>query len=132
MSRKIKQPRKLHQLGSQLSDNESLHKYEPSFRRWLARELTEGRLANNEAARKFSIPTAIVSLIKKQYAPQIVTLGDMTESEKQQLEELQKRLKLLEKQLEDARIKNIALETLVDVAEKELKIPIRKKPGAKQ
>ena len=132
MSRKFKQPRKVHELGRKLSDNESLHKYELSFRRWLARELMEGRLTINEAARRFSIPTAIVSFIKKQFAPQIVTLGDMTEAEKQQLEELQKRLKLLEKQLEDARIKNIALETLVDVAEKEFKIPIRKKPGAKQ
>ena len=132
MTRKFKQPRKLHKLASELSDDETLQKYEPAFRRWLAREITEGRLGINEAARKFGIPFASISLMRKQYAPEVVFLKDMTESEKHQLEELQKRLKLLEKQLEDARIKNIALETLVDVAEKEFKIPIRKKPGAKQ
>lgn len=132
MSKKFKSPRKLHKLAPHLSDNESLHKYEPAFRRWLAREITEGRLGINEAARKFTIPFATISLIRKLYAPEVVFLEDMTEAEKHQLEELQKRLKLLEKKLEDARIKNIALETLVDVAEKEFKIPIRKKPGAKQ
>lgn len=132
MTRKFKHPRKLHKLAPQLSDNESLHKYEPAFRRWLGREITEGRMGVNEAARKFNLPAAVASHIKQDYAPKVVFLEDMTEAEKHQLQELQKRLKLLEKQLEDARIKNIALETLVDVAEKELKIPIRKKPGAKQ
>ena len=38
----------------------------------------------------------------------------------------------LEQQLEDARMRNIALDTLIDVAEEKLKINIRKKPGAKQ
>ena len=132
MSRKFKQPRKLHKIAPHLSDDESLHKYEPGFRRWLGREIAEGRMGVNEAARKFNIPFGIASLIKKHYAPKVVFLKDMTEAEKHQLEELQKRLKLLEKQLEDARVKNIALETLVDVAEKEFNIPIRKKPGAKQ
>ncbi|BAV04552.1 hypothetical protein FLA_2815 [Filimonas lacunae] len=56
----------------------------------------------------------------------------MTEAEKKKLEELEKQVKLLQKQLEHAEIKNIALETLIDVAENDLKIPIRKKPGAKQ
>jgi transposase len=55
----------------------------------------------------------------------------MTEAEKKSQKQ-QQRIKELEKQLEDAQVKNIALETLVDVAEKEFKIPIRKKPGAKQ
>lgn len=132
MTKQFKRPRQLHQLASSLSEDKSLHKFEPAFRRWLARELAEGRITVLQAAERFKIPDVIIRLIKKQYAPQIVSLGDMTEAEKQQLEELQKRLKLLEKQLEDARIKNIALETLVDVAEREFKIPIRKKPGAKQ
>lgn len=56
----------------------------------------------------------------------------MTEKERQKLESLQKRVKKLEKQLEDAQMKNIALDTLIDVAEEQLKIPIRKKAGAKQ
>jgi hypothetical protein len=61
-----------------------------------------------------------------------LSLPLMTEQEKQELSALQKQLKAMEKQLEDARMHNIALDTLIDVAEEKLKIDIRKKPGAKQ
>ena len=62
----------------------------------------------------------------------VLPLAQMSEKEKQELEELQKRIKALEKELERARMKNIALSTLIDVAEEQLKIKIRKKPGARQ
>jgi len=121
-----------YQVGPHLSNKNSLSQYEAAFRRWLARELAEGRISIAEAVERFKVPKGTISLIKKQFAPQVVVLERMTEAEKHKLEELQKRIKQLEKQLEDAAIKNIALETLVDVAEKQLNIPIRKKPGAKQ
>lgn len=121
-----------HLLGPQLSNQSSLHQYEVAFRRWLGRELAAGNISIEQAAERFSIPAFNIQSIKQRYAPQVVYLDNMTEAEKHQLEELQKRLKLLEKQLEEATIKNIALETLVDVAEQEFAIPIRKKPGAKQ
>jgi len=38
----------------------------------------------------------------------------------------------LEKALEEAQLKIHALNTLIDVAEEQFKIAIRKKPGAKQ
>lgn len=41
-------------------------------------------------------------------------------------------IKTLQKELEEARLKIAALNTLIDVAEEQLKINIRKKPGAKQ
>jgi len=56
----------------------------------------------------------------------------MTEKERQKLEAAQKRMKQLEKQLEDAQMKNIALETMIDIAEDELNIRIRKKSGPGQ
>ena len=56
----------------------------------------------------------------------------MTEKEKAKLAAAQKRMRQLEKQLEDAQMKNIALETMIDVAEEQLKITIRKKSGPKQ
>jgi len=46
--------------------------------------------------------------------------------------ELEKKLKALEKELEHEKLRTKALNTLIDVAEKELKISIRKKSGAKQ
>lgn len=55
----------------------------------------------------------------------------ITEKDRQKVETLQQRLRAAEQQREHAQIKNIALETLTDVAEDKLKISIRKKRGAK-
>jgi len=44
---------------------------------------------------------------------------------------LQKRIFELEKQLKDAELKTIAYSTMVDIAEKEFKIPIQKKRNTK-
>lgn len=111
--------------------------YEVAFRRWLVREIEESRMSVKEAIERFNInPSNGASLIhswQKRYAPEIIlSLPVMTEKERQKVEELQKKLKEMEKQLEHAQMKNIALETLIDVAEEKLKITIRKKPGAKQ
>lgn len=111
--------------------------FEISFRRWLVREIEEQRMTVSEAVKKFNFsPTSGSVLIRRwrdKYAPEMVLpLTDMTQAEKQQLTNLQKQLKAAEKQLEDARMRNIALNMLIDVAEEKLNIPIRKKPGAKQ
>jgi hypothetical protein len=45
--------------------------------------------------------------------------------------QLKNRIKELEKQLKDAELKAIAFSTMVDIAEKEFKIPIRKKLNTK-
>jgi transposase len=132
MNKKTGRPGFRYKLGPHVSNKNSLSQYEAAFRRWLARELVEGRLSTAEASKRFKIPEGTIFSIKREFSPQVVFLEEMTEAEKHKLEELQKRIKQLEKQLEDAAIKNIALETLVDVAEKQLNIPIRKKPGAKQ
>jgi transposase len=121
-----------HQIGQQLSDKPEINQYEVSFRRWLAREVHYGRFSVQDASSELGIPLSTIRSICRQYAPEVVTLPAMSEAEKKKLAELEKQVKLLQKQLEYAEIKNIALETLIDVAEKDLKIPIRKKPGAKQ
>ena len=56
-----------------------------------------------------------------------------THQEEENFEKLQlkKRISELEKQLRDAELKAIAFSTMVDIAEKEFKIPIRKKLNTK-
>lgn len=49
-----------------------------------------------------------------------------------ELLQLRNENRALKQELESARVKNVVLETLVDVAERELHIPIRKKYGAKR
>lgn len=46
--------------------------------------------------------------------------------------ELEARIKQLEKDLEHERLRAHALDTMINIAERELKIPIRKKSGTKQ
>jgi len=57
--------------------------------------------------------------------------SDETESESFENLQLKKRIKELESQLQDAEMKAIAFSTMVDIAEKEFKIPIRKKLNTK-
>jgi hypothetical protein len=111
--------------------------YEIAFRRWLVREIEERKISVSEAVKTYNFhPKNGFDLIRSwrlRYGPSMVlALEDMTAEEKQKLASLQERNKQLEKQLEDARMKNIALDLLIDVAEDKLKISIRKKPGAKQ
>ncbi len=108
-----------------------------AHRRWLVREIESKRMSIRQAVEQFNFqsksPYSLVKSWIKRYAPQIdVSLPVMTEKERNKQELLLKRIKELEKQLEDAQMKNIALETLIDVAEEQLKIPIRKKAGARQ
>ena len=122
-----------HRVAPKVTEKEQLHKYEESFKRWLSYEIQSGRMTIQQAVSELKVDQYSVYRILKTYPGQVaVTLPLMTEAEKKKLEKQQQRIKELEKKLEDAQIKNIALETLIDVAEKDLKVPIRKKPGAKQ
>ena len=111
--------------------------YEAPFRRWLVRQIEEQKLTVAQAIERFNFnPQSGYDLIRGwrvKYAPQMVlSLPDMTAKEKQEMSKLQQQLQAAEKQLEDAKMKNIELDMLIDVAEEKLKISIRKKPGAKQ
>ena len=111
-----------------------------AFRRWLVREIVAERMSQKDALERFDFGHKDVKTSRvilggwiKQYSPSIpVTLPVMSEKERQKLEALQKQVKELEKQLENAQMKNVALETMIDVAEEQLKIKIRKKSGPKQ
>jgi transposase-like protein len=46
--------------------------------------------------------------------------------------ELEEKIKELEKLLEHEKLRTLALDTMIDIAERELKISIRKKSGAKR
>jgi hypothetical protein len=53
-------------------------------------------------------------------------------SQEQSVEELQQKMAALEKQLEWEKLRSEALDTMINIAEKDLNIQIRKKPGAQQ
>ena len=86
-------------------------------KRWIVREIQSGRMSIGEARERFELRSKDTrSLINgwiKQYSSDIpLTLPIMTEKERQKLDAAHKRMRDLEKQLEDAQMKTIALETI--------------------
>ena len=72
------------------------------------------------------------------YAERIVPLLPLylpsmppTHKPQSSVEELQQKIKQLEKQLLDSQLKEEAYRRMIDIAEKELKVSIRKKPNTK-
>ena len=111
-------------------------KYEPSFRRWLVCEVESGRMSWQEARARFGLPYHFEQLYKRwqlKYSDQIIlTLPLMSAEDRTNNQELEKRIRDLEKQLELAQMKVVALNTVIDIAEKNYKLEIRKKSGPKQ
>lgn len=112
-------------------------KYEISFRRWLVSEIELGNMTVNEAAIRFNFDFKKFRDIYRdwqmKYSSKIhLSLQAMTPEELTEFKKLQERIKELEEQLEKAQIKNVLTETMIDIAEEQLKIDIRKKRGPKQ
>ena len=76
--------------------------------------------------RKFGLKEPNENLIEIQHAMSKET--EKTSHER----ELESKIKELEKLLEHEKLRTTALNTMIDIAERELKISIRKKSGAKR
>ena len=88
-------------------------------------------------AQKYSLPNIHiianwVRIYKKKLEKGAVTLPPMQKPKRRDTIALKKRIKQLEKSLEKANVLIYGLNAMIDYAEKELKVPIRKKPGTKQ
>ncbi len=82
--------------------------------------------------RRPNIVTQLHAMPKKQKPPKTPVEPKSIKSEADfETLQLKKRIKDLETQLQDAEMKAIAFSTMVDIAEKEFKIPIRKKFNTK-
>ena len=112
-------------------------RYETSFRRWLVSEVELGHMSVSEAAERFNFDklsfSGVYNVWRHRYSSKIhLALQAMTPEELTELKKLQERIKELEKQLEAAQIKNVLTESMIDIAEEQFKIEIRKKSGPKQ
>lgn len=130
---------------AQLSDHmDSFHvekinynDYEISFRRWLVSQLDSGQMSLEEVRDQFHLSRTeyrrILRKWQERYSdPMHLSLSFMSGKERADNKQLEKRIKELEAQLELARMKNVALNTMIDIAEKNYKLEIRKKSGRKQ
>ncbi len=121
-----------HQMGA-------VSKYSPSFRRQVAMDYENGDLSYAQVAEKYGLKgrdtvKEWVKILRKngEIAPSTAILTPMTEEEKRESDAKDRRIKELERQLEDERLRSLAFSTMIDVAEEELGVPIRKKSGSKQ
>lgn len=109
--------------------------FSESFKIHVVEEVEAGLLRQAEAMRKYDIlGHSTVQKWCRKYGRLQSTVSRGRRMSKQEYEtmRLENEIKALKRELDDARFKNVVLETLVEMAEKELGIPIRKKYGAKQ
>ena len=111
--------------------------YEVSFRRWLISQIDSEKMTMQEAQERFHLnPNEYKKIIKRwqgRYSDELhLSLQAMNSKDRADNKKLEKRIKELEKQLEHAQMKNVALNTMIDIAEQEYKLEVRKKSGPKQ
>jgi transposase len=102
-------------------------------KRSMIRAIREGRMTLQEARLAYNIKsyTALLTILRQDGEnSELRDPMDNKANSVPQGEDEEK--KALKKALEQAELKIKALNTLIDVAEDQFKIPIRKKPGAKQ
>lgn len=102
-------------------------------KRSMIRAIREGRMTLQEARLAYHMKSykAIITLLRQE--KENSELGDLMDTKADNVpQEEDEEKKALRKALEEAELKIKALNTLIDVAEDQLKVTIRKKPGAKQ
>lgn len=102
-------------------------------KRSMLRAIREGRMTLQEAKLAYQMKSysAIITLLRQEGKNDDLSADMENQVNPLPLQEDPEK-KALQKALEEAQLKIKALNTLIDVAEDQFKIPIRKKPGAKQ
>lgn len=107
--------------------------YSDSFKLGVVRRVADGEMSKEQARVAFGIGgnSSILEWMKKYgYCMDPLTQPAMaTPHDKPGPEELKKKVRQLEKQLQNERIRSEFYQTMIDVAERELGISIRKKSG---
>ena len=111
--------------------------HDMSFIRAVVREYQTSDLSINQLARKYCLGHTQVQKWIQRFSSElsdqiIAVVSPMTPEEQQQLEALKKQNEELLKKLELANLKVTGLEMMIDIAEDELNVDIRKKYGTKQ
>jgi len=119
-------------------DNKEKIQYTDSFKRMVVRESLTGELSIVEIAKKYRLPHYnTVTTWRKAFRDKLddaeyLLKKPNTPEETRELDDYRKKAEQLEKELSNAQLKILALETMIDVAESEFHIKIRKKSGTKQ
>lgn len=108
--------------------------YTLGFKLQVVAEVERGDLTYKQAQRKYGIQgrsTVLVWLRKHGSLTWQVNTSAMPQTPNQRIKELEAQLAAAQKQLKEAELKARLLDTIIDVAEGQMGIQIRKKPVAK-
>ena len=115
---------------------ERVNFYSEVFKKAVVQEVLSGGLCKDEARRKYGIRgnSAILNWMRKF---DVSNASAMKAKKKQERtsksnEELEAENLRLKQELEIEQLRSRALNVMIDIAEKQFKIPIRKKSGARQ
>lgn len=99
----------------------------------IVKEIVTGMFTTKEAATHYDMKRTTIEEWCTKYSCQISDLSEpMAKKNSKESTPESDRVRQLEKALEDANLKIIGLETMINIAENDLKIDIRKKSGTKQ
>jgi transposase-like protein len=127
--------------ASKISKRKPWQRLDGSLKARIVREILNGSIGHREASRKYNIHrTMLAKWVEKASVDGLLngkqetsTNGLPSEmSSKQTDKVLLSKVKALTKELQYAQLKISGLETMITVAEEDLKIKIRKKRGSKQ
>lgn len=112
--------------------------YSKTFKLQVVEEVLKGAISKEAARKKYGIrgKSAILKWMRKfevsihHHVPEFFL--EMKDAEKTEKEALLKRIAELERALDAAQLKSEVYSKMIDVAERELKISIRKKSSTKQ
>ena len=111
------------------------HQYDFSFKRKICEELLSGQITVGDIARKYNIPGAgtVMRWIKwfEKEQDELLSSQQMENSQSNADPQAEKSGKDVEAELQRAKAKIATLETMIDIAEKQFNIEIRKKSGTK-
>ena len=109
------------------------NRYNESIKREVVFRVRAGDITQEDARKEYGIKghSTILKWIRKFEGVELQSHSymDYRKTEKQ---ELIKRIKELERQLEDEKILSLGYSKMIDIAEEQLNISIRKKPDTKQ
>ena len=111
-----------------------LREYDDSLKRRVVEAVIQEGMTVYKASKFYNIPKATVGRWTKILSSEVVVshkIITVTPEEEREVEALKKEKELMAKALQEAQLKISSLETLINVAEKNLKIDIRKKSGSK-
>lgn len=113
----------------------TIYRYSIAFKQQVVSEIESGELSIEKARRKYDIPgtTTIQKWIRSMGKNHLLAKVVRVEKpqERDEKKELQKRVHELESALADAHIKNVTLESLVDIASEYYKTDLKKNFGPK-